>query len=96
MAKSKGLDGLMSLAPADRAEFLEKVTEGDQPRFKVTQPGDPTRMRNLKAVLPNIATAHKVTDLVDLHDVRMILTRSESYEMRDHLLMVEMDLSGGG
>ena len=92
----KGLDGLMSLEPEIRGDFLEKVMEGVTPNYKVTQPGDPTRMRELKATLPNIATAHKVTELSELHDIRLILTRSASYEMRNELLDLEMTLCGGG
>lgn len=92
----KGLDGLMSLPLEERTSFLEKVTAGASEAFRITQPGDPERMKELKATLPNIATAHKITGLSELHDVRMILTRSESYEMRAILLTLEMDLCGGG
>ncbi len=80
----------------DLTEFYMKVGSNPKPAFKVTQPGDPIRQARLKATLPNIYTASKVTELSELHDIRMILSRSASYDLRDELLDLEMTLCGGG
>lgn len=89
----KGLDGLMSVSVEARTEFLETIMENVQPAFRITQPGDPARMRQLKATLPNAANTYKLP-LID--HTRLLLKRSEVKGMRADLLDIEMSLCGGG
>ncbi len=77
-------------------ELYDKVGANAKPAYKITQPGDPKRQARLKATLPNISTALKVTEMKDLHEVRLILSRSAAVNMRNELLDLEMSLCGGG
>ena len=100
MGTMKGLDGLMSLDPHVRGEFLEKIMEGVEPAFTQTQPGDPEKMRALKATLPNISTVLKIGEFDDLYNpnpkVIVTLSRRSIQELREILLDLEMSLCGGG
>jgi hypothetical protein len=77
-------------------ELYDKVGANAKPAFTVTQPGDPARQAELKATLPNIYTATKVTEMRELHEIKLILSRSATYDLRDELLDLEMSLCGGG
>lgn len=98
---SNELDGLMSLPSELRAEFVGRVMVGVKPAYTITVPGDPARMQKLKETLPNISTAHKISDLrEDLYDgnpkVTRTMSRAMAKLMRNDLFDIEMSLCGGG
>lgn len=45
---------LMELDQHERYEFIERVTRNIQPRFRVTQPGDPEKQQRLRSTLPHV------------------------------------------
>lgn len=96
----KEIEGLMELPLTIRGEFLEAVMKGVEPKFKVTQEGDPDRMLKMRATLPNISTAHILSEINDLYDpapkVTKIMSRTMARAMRRDLLDIEMSLCGGG
>lgn len=88
------LDGFMNGDPTVRAEFLSRITKGSTPAFKQTYAGDPKRMQALKATLPNISTALKVSHANDLFNPYAMGLNVR--QMRTDLLDIEMGLCGGG
>lgn len=65
---------LMDIPDAERLEFLESIMKGVEPAFKITQQGDPIKMADLKATLPNRYTAYKISEMKkDLMEIELSL-----------------------
>lgn len=77
-----------------RIMLLTDLLEGNEPKYKITQAGDPTRQREMKATLPNRHTAYKIAEMREIYDPNPL-----AYEIRpmyQFLFDHEMGLGMGG
>lgn len=86
----------MEPAYETRESFLAQlIGDNPEPRYKVTQPGDPAKQKQLKAALPNLHATHNVIERFgEIPNDNPLVYGIK--EMRNFLLEAEMELCGGG